>query len=101
VVTDKPVTIPIRVKPGASVASVGGSYAGPYGDALIVSVNAPAVDGRANEAVLRAVAKALVVRPTSVRVRLGTTARNKLLEVSEAPADLAERLRQLLATPHK
>jgi uncharacterized protein len=101
VAVDKPVTVPIRVKPGSSVASVGGSYAGPYGDALIVAVNAPAVDGRANEAVLRAVAKALAVRPGSVSVRLGTTARNKLLEVSDAPVDLAERLRQLLTTPHR
>ncbi len=88
-------TIAVRVKPVASVASVGGSYPGPYGDALIVSVNAPAVDGRANDAVVRAVAAALGLRPSAVTVRTGATARNKLLSIADPPPDLASRIRRL------
>jgi hypothetical protein len=35
------VTFPLRVKPGAARTSVGRVYAGPYGDALVMSVHAP------------------------------------------------------------
>ena len=86
----------IRVKPGSSIASVGGSYAGPYGPALVVAVHAQAVDGKANAAAVRAVADALAIRTASVRVKLGATARNKLLEISDAPDDLAARVAVLL-----
>jgi uncharacterized protein len=91
-------TIAVRVKPGSSVAAVGGSYPGPYGDAVIVAVNAPAVDGRANDAVVRAVAAALGVKPAAVRVRTGATARNKLLAIQNPPADLAVVIARLLGT---
>jgi uncharacterized protein YggU (UPF0235/DUF167 family) len=86
----------VRVKPGSSVAAVGGCYPGPYGDAVVVAVNAPAVDGRANDAVVRAIAAALGVRTDAVRVRTGATARNKLLAVEDPPADLADRVARLL-----
>lgn len=88
--------IPIRVKPGASRTTVGGSYHGPHGVALVVSVNAPPVDGRATEAALRAVAAALGVRAADVSLRLGGSSRDKLVEVANPPADLAERMRVLL-----
>jgi uncharacterized protein YggU (UPF0235/DUF167 family) len=89
------VTIPIRVKPAAARASVGGRHEGPYGPALVVAVNAPAVDGRATRSAVRAVAKALRLRVADVAVRLGATSRDKLLQVADPPADLAERLREL------
>jgi uncharacterized protein len=92
-------TVAIRVKPGSSVASVGGRYPGPYGDALVVAVNAPAVDGRANEAVIKALATALSVRGSSITVRTGATARNKLVEIAEPPADLDARIAVLLGPP--
>lgn len=89
------VHIPVRVKPSASRTGVGGRHEGPYGTALVVAVNAPAVDGRATEAAVRAVARALRLRVADVAVRLGTTSRDKLLEVVDPPADLAERIRAL------
>jgi uncharacterized protein YggU (UPF0235/DUF167 family) len=92
-------TIPVRVKPGSSVTSVGGRYPGPFGDALIVAVNAPAVDGRANQAVVKAVAKSLGLRPAAVTVRTGATARNKLLEIADPPDDLLDRFAALLGPP--
>ena len=88
-------TVAVRVKPGSSRTRVGGSYAGPYGPALVVAVNAPAVDGRATEAARRALADALGVRPAAVTLRTGATSRDKIFAVEAAPADLAERVRQL------
>ena len=81
-----PLRIPIRVKPGASRASVGGAYAGPRGSALVVSVTARAVDGKATEAALVAVARALGVRRSAVRLHSGERSRDKVLEVTAGDA---------------
>jgi uncharacterized protein YggU (UPF0235/DUF167 family) len=89
------VTVAVRVKPGSSRTRVGGCYAGPYGPAVVVAVNAPAVDGRATEAALRALADALGVRRAAVTLRTGTTSRDKIFAVEDAPADLAERVQRL------
>lgn len=90
-------TIAVRVKPGAARAYVGGCHEGPYGPALVVAVTAPAVDGRATEAALRAVADALGVRPSAVRLRSGAASRDKLLDIGPdaAPHDLDARVRAL------
>jgi uncharacterized protein YggU (UPF0235/DUF167 family) len=90
------IRIPVRVKPAASRAGVGGCHDGPFGPALVVAVNAPAVDGRATDAAVRAVARALGVRPADLSVRLGETSRDKLLELADPPAGVAARLQQLL-----
>jgi hypothetical protein len=90
------VTIAIRVKPGASRTAVGGVYAGPYGPAVIVAVGARPVDGQATEAALRALAGAIRVRPSALRLKAGATSRDKLVEVDAAPADLRERVDALL-----
>ncbi|GAB3428082.1 DUF167 domain-containing protein [Flindersiella endophytica] len=93
--------IPIRVKPGARRAGVGGRYDGPLGAAIVVAVTAPAVDGRATEAALRAVAEAFGVRPRQVTLVSGERSRDKLVQVSGTTssdvARLEQRLRVLLA----
>jgi len=83
------------VRPGASRTRVGGRYEGPYGAALVVAVTAPPVDGRATEAVVRAVADALGLRPRDVTLRSGTASRDKLLEVTSADPDLPSRVAAL------
>ena len=67
----------IRVRPGAARARVGGEHAG----RLVVAVHERAVDGRATQAALDAVARALGVPPRRVRLVRGATSRDKLLEV--------------------
>jgi len=87
------------VRPGASRTRVGGRYDGPYGPALIVAVTAPPVDGRATEAVVRAVADALGLRPRDITIRSGTASRDKLFTVTDPDPDLPSRVAQLRDKP--
>jgi uncharacterized protein (TIGR00251 family) len=82
------VRIGIRVRPGASRTLVGGSH----GDSLVVRVTAPAVDGRATEAALVAVAEAFGVRRSEVRLVTGATSRTKVVDVAGADPRRVERL---------
>jgi uncharacterized protein (TIGR00251 family) len=88
--------VSIRVTPGAPKTVVGGRH----GDALVVRVPARAVDGRATEAALRAVATALGVRRRDVRLVSGTRSRQKIVEVTDEstdPAALTARVDRLLS----
>ncbi|MGK5684571.1 DUF167 domain-containing protein [Actinoplanes sp. URMC 104] len=85
-------SVPVRVRPGAGRDRVGGRYDGPHGPALIVAVGAPALDGRATEAVRRALADALEVRRADVELRLGATSRDKVFTVAAAGDEVAGRL---------
>ena len=91
----------IRVQPGARRTVVGGSApgAGPRPDApaLLVRVAARPVEGAATAEAEKAVAQALGLRARHVAVVRGATSRDKLVEVSDAPADIAERWARLLA----
>ena len=81
--------ITIRVRPGASRPSVGGEHDG----ALVVRVSAPAVEGRATEAALAAVAAAFGVRRDAVTLVTGRTSRTKVVEVAGGdPRRLADLL---------
>ena len=84
--------VPIRVRPGASKAGVGGAVA----ERLQVRVHERAVDGRATEAALRAVAAAFSVRSADVTLVQGATTRDKLVEIAGDPVSLAARLDELL-----
>jgi uncharacterized protein YggU (UPF0235/DUF167 family) len=88
------VRIAVRVKPGSSRTRVGGRYGE---DSLVVAVTAKAVDGAATEAVLRAVADALGVPRRAVRLVLGATSRDKVLEVVAEFADgVADQVEELV-----
>ena len=84
--------IAIRVKPGSARPAVGGQH----GAALVVAVAARAVDGKATEAALRAVAAAFGVRRRDVTLVTGATSRDKVVEIDGDPDDLAARQGTLL-----
>lgn len=89
----------IRVKPGSARTSVGGRHAlagGNHGDALVVTVPARAVDGKATEAALRAVADAFGVRRRAVTLVTGATSRDKVVEIDGEADELSARRTALL-----
>ena len=81
------IRIAVRVRPGASRTKVGGAYGDP--PQLAVAVNSPPVDGAANEAVVKAVATALGLRPARVSVISGQMSRSKVLALEVAEGDEA------------
>lgn len=83
---------PILVRPRSSRAAVGGVHDG----RLIVRVHQPATDGRANVAVVEAVAAAIGVATGAVRISSGQASRRKVVEVDGDEAALASRWAELL-----
>jgi uncharacterized protein len=84
------VRITIRVRPGSARPGVGGEQAG----ALVVRVSAQAVDGRATQAALAAVADAFGVRRGAVTLVTGKASRTKVVDVAGGdPQVLADLLR--------
>lgn len=80
----------VRVQPRARKNEIGGERNG----ALLVRVTAPPVDGKANKAVCRLLAKAAGVPPSRVSVERGDSGRDKLVRIAGASAaDVAVRLR--------
>lgn len=69
---------------------------GVHGDALRVRVQAPPVEGAANDAVVAVLAAALGVPPRDVRIAAGASGRQKLVDVDGVDAAVA--LSRLLAT---
>jgi uncharacterized protein len=82
----------VRVHPGARRNAVGGRHGTDEVPALVVRVTAPATDGRANTAVVEALAGAFGVRPRCVRLVAGATARTKVVEVDGIEAGDLDRL---------
>ena len=78
-------TLQIHAQPGAK--STGS--AGLHGDALKVRIAAPAVDDKANAALLAWLADRLGIPRGTLRIRAGATSRRKPIEISPAGAALA------------
>jgi hypothetical protein len=84
------VRIALRVYPGAHRTEVGGRYGTTEPPILMVRVSAPASDGKANAAVIEALAEAFGCRRSDVRVLVGMTGRHKIVEVDGADAATLE-----------
>jgi uncharacterized protein (TIGR00251 family) len=79
----------VRVTPGARETAIGEWRDG----VLQVKVREPADKGRANDAVIRLLAKALGVPASSISLKRGATSRDKLLAVGGVTdAEMAARL---------
>lgn len=82
------VSFTIRVTPRASANAVAGERDG----VLLVRVTAPPVEGKANDAVVALLAKALGVARGAIRVERGAAARTKRVSV---PREAEAALRRL------
>ena len=87
----------IRVRPNASQNKVGGTAGDP--PRLLVAVQAPAVDGKANNAVLKELAKAFDLRPRDFTIVFGELGRDKRLVVEGDEEDLQRRYQALCEDP--
>lgn len=72
-----PATLSIKVVPGARRDRV----VGQYGDAIKVQVSAPPQAGKANQAVIAVIARALGVRNQQVAILRGHTQSRKVVRV--------------------
>ena len=86
------VRLAVRLSPRASRNAVEGVVTGADGRAVLsIKLNAPPVDGAANEALGRFIAEGLGLARSAVVIKSGHTARQKLLRIAGAPPDLLHR----------
>jgi len=87
----------IRVRPNSSRNKVGGSAGDP--PRLIVAVQAPAVDGKANAAVIKELANAFNVLVRDFTIVFGELGRDKRLLVNGDTQLLQARYDELIGEP--
>lgn len=76
-------TFAVKVHPRAKKNAITGEL----GDALKISLTAPPIDGKANEACIEFFAKLLKVPRSSVTIASGHTSRSKVIRVAGLSAE--------------
>ena len=86
----------VRLTPRGGRDALGGTRTDEAGRThLLARVSSPPVDGAANAALVKLVAKALGVAKSAVAIASGETARIKTLDVAGDPAELEKALKAL------
>jgi hypothetical protein len=75
-------TLILHVQPGARHSGI----AGIHGDALKIRIAAPAVDNKANAALIDFLSETLGVPKSAMAIRQGATGRRKVVEITGGPA---------------
>ena len=89
-----PFLLEIRVRPNSSRNKVGGSIGEP--PRLVVAVQAPAVDGKANQAVIKELASAFGIRARDFTIVYGELGRDKRLLIDGDEKTLQVKLEELI-----
>jgi uncharacterized protein (TIGR00251 family) len=89
----QPFIFNIRVRANSSINKVGGTAGDP--PRLIVAVQAPAVDGKANTAILKELAKAFGLKPRDFTILTGETSRDKRIKVVGNSEVIGNRYKEL------
>jgi hypothetical protein len=84
------VRLSVRVQPRASRDEI----AGRYRDALKIRLTAPPVEGAANEALVKFLAKTLDIPARAITILSGASARTKIVELVGVTEDRVKRLMQ-------
>lgn len=79
----------LHIQPGAKSSGV----AGLHGDALKLRVAAPAVDNKANTALLAYLRSAFALPAGALELRQGATSRRKVVAIADADEALLDRVR--------
>lgn len=91
--SDRGVFLDIKVRPGAAKVGVGGlAFDADGGARLIVRVTAPPEDGKANKAVLVALAAALGLPKSALSLAQGAKARHKTVAINADPAEIGTKI---------
>jgi len=83
-------SLTLHVQPNARRSG----FAGLYGDALKIRIAAPAVDNKANSALIELLSGSLGVPQSAITLRRGATSRRKTVEIAGGP-ELAPRVEHL------
>ncbi|CAN2243291.1 COG1872 Uncharacterized conserved protein [actinobacterium SCGC AAA044-D11] len=86
-------TFAIRVRANSSNNKVGGTAGDP--PRLVVAVQAPAVDGKANSAILKELAKAFGLRSRDFTIISGELSRDKRIQVTGDSEVISKRYEEL------
>jgi len=81
----------VRVQPGASKNKI----VGVQGDALKIKINAPAVKGKANRALIDFLAEKLAVKKSQIEIISGHTSRIKKIKVLGEGVKIKEKIQGL------
>ena len=87
----------IRVRPNSSKNKVGGTVGDP--PRLVVAVQAPAVDGKANQAVIKELAAAFNLRARDFTIVFGELGRDNRIIVEGDETLLLQKLEELKGGP--
>jgi uncharacterized protein (TIGR00251 family) len=79
----KDVILKVYLQPKSSKNEV----VGPYRDGIKVKVTAPPVEGKANEALIRLLAKKFGISPSGIEIIKGLHSREKTLRISATTLD--------------
>ena len=94
--TDKGIMLSVRVTPNAKRNAIDGLWNGMF---VRIFLNAPAVDGKANEALVDFLSDVWHIRRKDIVIVSGYTARNKVLLITET--EKYEWLKQKLLMENK
>jgi uncharacterized protein (TIGR00251 family) len=83
--TAEQITLKVYVQPGAKQSEV----AGLHGEALKIRLNAPAIEGRANEALIKFIAQLFNVPTRKIILKRGEKSRHKTLIIQGSTLDLS------------
>ncbi len=86
--------IALRAQPGSRRFEI----VGEHGDCLKVRIDAPAIEGRANAALLRWIAERLGLRVAQLTLIAGATSRDKRV-LAQSPLERAQIVERLLGAP--
>jgi len=76
--TESGVTLAVRVQPGAKKTAIQGIFGEGTRAQLKIAVQAPAIEGRANEALMEFLAWTFGMQKSAVELKAGELARNKV-----------------------